>query len=468
MLSRGYSAQVRRAKSSSSVKPNDSAVSHQHALAAANHAFELANDRANAPKDTAEVESRSRRPAEVNNVDDEGLRRRHSVRFTGPTAVPSQQRPITRREAPILEYYRAGPEGNRPLLKHKDSSTSRPESIITALPPFSANGGQTISTTTSSYRKLRKARSMFNTRKAPSLRFVNSTPKSVDVTPQRYRRLSNSEHRQSQKGTFSRSSTSLPSAAPDYMILTFHPNPQQDAAIQMARDQYLRQLEQQRLTERSSFLDLGRRGRTQKAFRRTVRTSSTNSYGSAIASPNPQVPVSDKSIGHRTRNLSVSLKNRLKRVFHRAPSPVNEMPIQHLRASRAHFRDYISPTTGVDQEQHDVPLPDEELLHRVESRGSSSHRLPLQLDREVRPGSIRTVSSSDNISAGKSRVTSWTNSTAANTMTTRQLKENYLLEKKRLSIIQENGGPYQPSPSTARSDNGYAIFRKPLRNSSGG
>ena len=471
MLSRGPSSRMRRAKSSSSVTTHsvDPEVGHQHALAAASYAFERANSRANALLGRVETEPFTTTDSSID--DGQGLRRRQSVRFTGPLAVPNEQRPITRREAPLYQDYRTSFQGTRPSLGHEGSSLSRPDSIVTALPPLSENGGETNNLTSSSYRRLRKAKSLFNARKPLSFAFSNDSSKSEDIRRSPYRRLSSSIVRPMQKDELSQASSASPRLGSNHILYTTRPNPNQDAAIQLARDQYLLQLEQQRLRERPSFLNLSKHVRPQKAFRRTVRTSSSNSYGSAILSPGLSSTVKGKRFGLRARNISSSLKDRLKRVFQRIPPSGDPLPVQQLDASRPHFRDYMASSSELDRERYTIPRPDEELLHRVDSRASSLHRLPIHLGRGGPPGSIRSVHSNDSLNIAKSRVTSWTDSTAANTLTSNQLKEHLLLEKKRLSIIQENGGPYQPSSGAAqagsKTQSGYSIFRKPLGNNDG-
>lgn len=212
----------------------------------------------------------------------------------------------------------------------------------------------------------------------------------------------------------------------------------QDAAIHQARDKFLSQLEEQRLKSRPSMLSFSKK-RAQKAFRKTVRTSSANSYGSAVGSV---APMAEKGIKSKAKGYSVSLKNKLKNVFSRGSGPSKCLPSQQVEADRPHFGDYIAGPNVLDYTDPTVPMPDNNLLHRVNSRGTSPHRMPVHLAQPSRAGSIRSVLSNDDLSNGKSRVTSWTDSIVSSSLTREQL-----LERKRLSIIQENGGPHQPSSS---------------------
>ena len=468
MLSRGNSnssVRLRRAKSAASVKTRDTAleikyidpeVARQHALTAANIAFERATGVMRTSGDNYEP-TVNRGYSVKYDHHDRPLRRRQSVRFTGPTAVPTHQRPITRRNAP--SYYDAGLalQDTRPEQQPLGSTLIDPEHHLTALPTV-----ESLSSTTSSYRRLRKSKSTLTPRRGPPLVFTNATPSSNELQRNHY--LSKDDKRQPLTVTDPGLINPLSHQNVSHMNSSYQQNYDQDAAIQIARDQYLHQLEQQRLKERPSMLSLRQRG-AQKAFRRTVRTSSTNSYGNAIGSHSVPTSVKARGLGDRARTISTTLKNKLRNVFHRNENNENTIPSQLVEARRAHFGDDLSATSGVEYEGPLPPTPDRELLSRVQSRSPSTHRMPIQLGRAASPGSIRSVRSGSP-SIGRSRITSWTNSTAGNSLTKQQI-----LERKRLSIIQEHGGPHQPSSSAGligvAARKGYAVFRKPLRGAAG-
>ncbi|MCJ1405045.1 hypothetical protein MMC11_008271 [Xylographa trunciseda] len=470
MLSRGNSnasVRLRRAQSAASVKKRGAAleikyidpeIARQHALTAANIAFDRAAGIMRTSGDSYEPTT-NREYFSKHDQDDKPLKRRQSVRFTGPTAAPTHQRPITRRNAP--SYFDAGlalqsaSPGNQPL-----GSTMKESKLhLTALPPV-----ESVSSTPSSYRRLRKSKSMFTPRRIPPLTFTNATPNSIELQSNRYRQLSSNDQRPLPEIAKTRLVDSLSQGGASHMDRSYQQSYDQDAAIQIARDQYLHHLEQQRLKERPSMLSLRQRG-AQKNFRRTVRTSSTNSYGNAVGSD--VVPTSAKAsgLGNRARTISTTLKNKLRNVFHRNENNRNTFPSQQVEARRAHFSDYPSVTSGVVHEGPLPPTPDHELLSRVQSRSPSTHRMPVHLERNASPGSIRSVRSGSP-SIGRSRITSWTNSTPGNSLTKQQI-----LERKRLSIIQEHGGPHQPSSSAGligvAARKGYAVFRKPLRGAAG-
>ena len=459
------SARLRRAKSSASVKASsvpqnvDPETAREHAVTAANIAYNRGGGRKRGSSDNHEVMLGARRSPSPSERSQQVLRRRQSVRFTGPNAVPSRQRSITRRTAPGYNEGYEETANQRPSFNRSDSSSQQIDKFLTALPPV-----ESFPSTPSSYRKLRKAKSMFSPRKGQSLAFTNATPKS-HVPQQHYRRMSSDDNRPPPKMGGFKSSNPLSKETAVNASRQHEYVYNQDAAIQLARNQYLRQLEKQRLKQRPSIMGMSKRRNSQKIFRKTVRTSSSNSYGNAIGSEQMTAPVTTTELSKKVRRFSVKLKEKLKGVFQRLPEAEQAIPSQQIDAQRLHFGDYLTATSGIDHEGPLPPTPDKELLSRVSSRASSTHRMPVHLDRKASPGSIRSVRSISS-SIGRSRVTSWTNSTATNTLTKQQL-----LEKKRLSIIQENGGPHQPSSSAGMigtmARKSYAVFRKPLRNANG-
>ncbi|MCJ1462208.1 hypothetical protein MMC07_000808 [Pseudocyphellaria aurata] len=467
MLSHGPSSasnRLRRAKSSSSTqiphfisfdpKSVDPASARQDALAAASLAFERASERAMV---TQEIKERSKCQTFTlaqSSEDAHNLDRKQSVRYTGPTAVLTKEQPITVRVAPDQISNLGSPTEvvNTSSQKPNEFTTYQPENYLKSLPKMEEDfPGNRISSLPSSYRKLRKARSLFNPRSHRPVISMNGTPKRISSANRHI--IHSPLPRLHRSFSFLRDdSDNLTSNTDRYVI--------QDTAVQIARDRYLHQLEHQSLKDKPSYSTFGKPLKPQKAFRKTVRTSSINSSGSAIgpAAPSSSGAVWKKGFGHRARGFSLSLKNKLKRVFHRPTDTELVFPVQQVDASRLHFGDYMSTFSGVDQQYHSIPLPDCETTRKVRSRESVCLDVPVMLGQTSHPGSIRSVRSDDEISNGKSRVTSWTNSTAANTMTS-----NQLIEKKRLSIIQENGGPHQPSSSIRHYEGLGELFHQPIR-----
>ena len=432
---------------------------HQQALTAANLAFERANER--------EVAKTVTNGQDTISAEKPRLERRQSVRFAGPTAIPSRNHSITRRE-PLGARARHHPyeSGLQPQSQHIEPSILSDGRTSDVLAQSSGEFGESDNASApSSYRKLRKAKSLFSPGKAPSAVFSDGVPygkrhfrrQSFHSSDAYKEPLRLPDPRLRKSYSFLRGVTDRVSSGSRQYATS-------DAAVQLARDQYLRQLEQQRLKEQSSFLGRSNRRKSPKAFRRTVRTSSTNS--ATTSSLVPAEPQTAKDISQKARSLSQTIKKKIKRVFRRYTDAEDTVPVQHVNATHPHYGDYISTSDGKEQRYPPVPEPDAELLLRVGSRESVTYSAPGFVDKIARPGSIRSASSDDDESNTKSRVTSWTDSTAANTINMPKT-----LERKRLSVIREDGGPHQPSSSTRQyegTSDGYAGFRQPVRQSSAG
>ena len=440
------SGRPRRAKSTPSIKSRatvfaDPETIDQNALTAAAVAFERASGRRMAhrtsPGQEATVTSGAGKPH---------LARKQSVRFVGPTAIRPRQRSITRREAPD---YKSHVEQLQKEMLEEDYL----DSDIASIP--------------SSYKRIRKSKSMYSPRKTTSIQLANGTPHSGFHSRSHSEQSSDSIIRLSQLPKVNlRRSLSFLRGKSDRSSFSAPQNATSDAAVQMARDQYLRQMQQERLNAQPSVLTLGKRNKVQKVFRRTVRTSSTNSYGNAVASAtsNSTEPPVARGLGDRARNISFSLRNKLKKVFQRPSDTQGGIPAQQLDARRPHFGDYNGTASGLERRYEGIPSPDGETLRRVSTRESLLRNSPVVLDRGSPAGSIRSARSDNSSSHSKSRVSSWADSTATNTLSSRQK-----LERKRLSVIQENGGPHQPSSSVrhyGELNDGYNAFRKPIRNNS--
>lgn len=456
MLLRGNSTasnRLRRAKSSSFtqsaahriiIEPQtiDPLTARQQAVAAASYAFENAQSGQWQTSGPSSVKDKDKR-----------LGRRQSVRFAGPNATDTRDIQITERVVPSGNVNNDGYRG--PVNSPHTSDEAQPHRSESYLPTSQEeHAGFRIASCPSTYQKLRKSKSMFNPRNHRlAILTSGSTQKSAQVN----RALPASSPRLRRSFSFVRDSDNTSSHTDQDTI--------QDIAVQIARDRFLRQAENHPSEDSSNITPSGKTQKPQKAFRRTVRTSSTNSYGNGVVSATPPSAdrITKRSFGNKARNLSVSLKNRLKRVFSRNSDVEAAFPAQQVDADRLHFGNSISPSSGVDQEYHSVPSPTHEILRKRLSREKLLIDVPEILDKPSNSGSIRSVRSDDDISNTRSRSTSWTNSTATNTITSSQTKE-----KKRLSIIQENGGPYQPSSPIRHYGDLGSLFHQPFRSSSVG
>ena len=417
---------------------NSSELAHQEALTAAELAFERATARY-AAANGLEYSTVTNAAHPTLGSYTPQLGKNQSVRFTGSNAVKVRELPNTRRE----------------LSKHQEASNLKdrapqPEYVETI-----------AASEPSSYRRLRKTKSMFSSSKPPSNLFTDSAHPSKGHFKRESMRSSDYQNdlprlpdrRLRRSFSFLRGVTDRLSTSNQQYVTN-------DAAICAARDQYLRQLEEQRLEEQPSFLDLARKRKTQKGFRRTVRASSISSHGTDVQPPLLSIDeVKGKSISHKARSVSQTLKKTLKRVFGRSSPNVPKLPVQHLSAAKAHYGDRSDNYS--EHHYPPIPSPDIGLLRRVDSRESILRDVTGFNESKAHTGSLRSLTTLDESNNHQSRVTSWTNSTAANTVEMPQF-----VERKRLSIIKEDGGPHQPSSSAGRCmdpRDRYAIFRQPVR-----
>ena len=462
MLSQGNSnatARPRRAKSTSSFQSRDiqqeyrtivSENKRQQALTAANVAYERAMGSNRSELDSAHSGPLAGLKAET--ASDGVLRRAQSVRFAGPKAIPNRKYTNTALEEQTYQRMngRSSMQKQRPARWDLD----RPRDLQTTSPAV-----EYPSPASSSYRRLKKAKPIYSPRKQPSTISVPGRPKDGENHRQARYFPSNNEYTIQD---FPQSPETSTTESASILMVPFEQTEKHSpgTAVLMARDQYLRQVEQERLKGRISFLDLHRR-QTSKTFRRTVRSNSTTPFGNGIASPLSEPNVKLKGFSDKARSISLTVKNKIKRVFQRRKSH-NELPAQQIDSHRPHFHDYGSSALGLDQDGLPLPTPDDSIPDQANTRSQSPHQMPVRLDLVADTGSMRSVQSSEHLSVTKSRVTSWADSSAANTMTRQQL-----LEGKRLSIIQENGGPHQPSSSAGRigfaARRGYAVFKNPMK-----
>ncbi len=472
MLSRGTSNasnRLRRAKSTSSARnqspskqePIDPEIARQHALAAANHAFEQAAGR-RVNRNDSENNPHTRRSMDTQR--EPFIPRRQSVHFTRPSPMVRGQpfKPPNRGDVTLSTKGADGvhlaslSQGLRPEASVEKAESN---STVSGLLEQYLTPVDDIASAPSSYRKLKKAKSMYTQREHAPVIYSSGTPNNV-------RQVTNAKEGVDHPRSVLRAPKSLSflRRGSNRRSDPVHQNQSQDAAIQLARDRYLDQLEKQRLKERPSSMFIPLARRQQKTLKKTVRTSSHTSYGSAISSSNEQTQSPknrEKGFSKRARGLSASLKSKMKRVFQRTPEANDKVPVQQLDASRPHYGGNLV-TSGVEEQYREVPAPDEETLSRVQSRVPSLRQVPSNPQMRSRAGSASSIYSTDDTMNSKSRVTSWTNSTAANTLGTRQVVD------KRLSIIQELGGPHVPSSSSRRYNpvgEVHSNFRAPMYSS---
>ncbi|KAL8651387.1 MAG: hypothetical protein Q9226_004727 [Calogaya cf. arnoldii] len=456
MLSRGNSeasARLRRAKSSASIKTRrslqtepdvpDPFVAKEQALAAAFHAYGRANASDIHSRTSLETASQSRNL----NVE-QPLTRSKSIRFAGPTAPPGQGVPITMRATPLTHAEHETRRRNlHPRLRRQTSSIQADDAFTTALPSHGEYVEARVASQPSSYRRLRKSKSMFSqglwTNATASSASRSQTQHASDFTGQQAgSRLGRSLSFLRPSMERSQSQATVSTAA-------------QSQAVGLARDQYFRQLEQQRLTSQPSYGNALSPRRSQKTFRKSVRTSSANSSGSAVGSaPSSTGPQTGRmGIGGRARDLSSTFRNTVKRVFNRSSEEGGTFPAQQLRATRPHFGDPATPFASSYPEDPTAESPHNDGLGLQDLARGDSLYVPRRRGSLV--GSVHRAGGDVNDETAQSRVSSWTNSTAANTISSKHGSGS-----NRLSIIPESGGVLSPHGSLPQAEAGSQSQRR--------
>lgn len=311
------------------------------------------------------------------------------------------------------------------------------QSPSAALPPITEFGGLDgrNSSQPSSYRRLRKAKSMFSTRYRPAhSSYGMSSPRdgtddgmSEAPLPQR---------------TLRRSMSFLRGGHPSKSIR--HAK-SQDASIQLARAQFLQNAEEYGAQEKQAALQVPKLRRDHKRFRKTFRTTSApglDAAGVPSWSGESRVP----RLHGRARNISHSIKNRIKRALGLSRPPEEPSPVQASPVPSQYGHDDQLGEPVFDPEY----MPDDNHRYSIGLEGGGLSRAP----------TVMRNRSSESLATSKSRVTSWADSTI-NTIAMRKAADG-----NSLSIIDEYDninrmpqqtpnslryGPSQGSPQSTKS-----------------
>lgn len=230
-------------------------------------------------------------------------------------------------------------------------------------------------------------------------------------------------------------------------------SPHEDA-IMLARSQYYQELNQPSVSGESSFSLSNRARKAQKAFRESCRYTAGQEHVIAEQQSSEGNSVSTQL---EKRSLSATLADKVKKVLKGSRSNAS-IPPQHLDATRTHFGagfQEISTEAGFDSYLE----PNQELDgHETFQTSTDSCSRTLGDVKRFAQGLRKSGSEGSIASASRSRITSWSNSTATNSIATRPS----VCDPKRLSIIKEDGGPHQPSSSAGRHIGGVTVFQQPL------
>ncbi|KPM35035.1 hypothetical protein AK830_g11533 [Neonectria ditissima] len=402
--------------------------------------------------------SQSTRSRQGGSVSASEIRRQQSVRFAGPSAQPRRTLASRATEAPgplntpnptfrilgnvdnrptsSLSYSRKRPDPHAFTRRYLDSLQA-PDECYTH--------EDDVDSVPSSYRRLRKSKSMFSASNPlkSGYSFHNGTPDQGD--PQTVKASTaplQKENNPPSADRGPRPSTSL-SVLKSRRISASRSSSraENDLAVQLAREKFREQVEEQsRLKPRPSMLFRSKDKRSESSigFRKSLRNSSNNStiLSSSFSSHSLSIP-KQPGLRKTARKVSRTLRTKLKGLFIRPKSAAD--PEAHPDDHNLYESDGESCLNLDDGMSHQ-----EASMSRVPSHVPSLHAVPSNQEMRSRKGSVESINSGEQESQDdKSRVTSWTNSI---TNTTSSVCD---WERQRLSIIKENGTHVPSLPRTA-------------------
>ncbi|ETN40594.1 uncharacterized protein HMPREF1541_04871 [Cyphellophora europaea CBS 101466] len=443
------SSRLHRSKSAASVKerrkhpitsePQNPEASRVHALIAAHRAMDRSQSHSSTDLYRAHSNASGRSKATV----------QHHVQFSPATQLRNQ-RSVLQGGAPRLSAALQVPNEPRKIHAYAEIEPSE-------FGPVS----ETFGAEPSSYRKIRRSKSLLTPRRrsftprsphtplsqAPTLRHavsnanINIDGASEPTLGLRIRKSFNLLRPASRVPIDRRAETST----------GYH-----DEAVSLARNQFLDAPGPPQAERKPSFI-LQKIRRPNKAFRKSVRsqafTDAVNTTSSDPAVVGNMLPVSAK------RSFSATVRHRFMKAFGKSVSNKATLPPQQLEATRRHF------STELEEPDHSTSFDDYHVDEDDERRQSfyvpsqPSADMEEELDRLSPTFNPSTSRESLHSATSRSRVTSWTNSS-----TTSSALRAGGLERNRLSIIKEDGGPHQPSSSAGRHIGGIGVFQDPLPN----
>lgn len=432
----------------------DLEAAQKQAVAAASIAFERANEQASAAQGLKKSDIEQAAGIDEQLVTRHPLGRKQSIRFTGPTAVQILRRSITQRVAPE----------NNDISCISDGAQNESDipgiyfghGVVDARNSSLGEGNlqeSHVSSASASLRKPKRAKSMFTLRGSATNSFGDNTPFKNSRAQQNLASSKNEHSQPSDKiESYLRRSFSFLRGEKDHMAPRLDMLKNHGVAAQLAREQCLQELEENFLKESSSSPTPCHNHKPQKAFRRSVRSKRTNSCRDAIAPP-VQAPTKfslTKRLRHKATSLSSSFQQTLKHVFQRPSGANDTIPVQQLHASRLHFGENSSQYSGASQEGHQILLPESEILRKATSHEPSLGKEPDFFKGGSPTGSLRNIQDEDETTH---LFQGWASPVSGQSR-----------EMKRLSVIQEHGGPHHLSSS----DHEYAdignVLLAPLKN----
>lgn len=487
MLARASSdagTRLRRSKSTSTVhrhapplpEPLDPDVAQRHALAAATTAFARAHghEAAERPKRSSEL-SRNQSNASRKSLASQGSHfppRESSLHSLHPQRggqVPSSQRqprPPTINTEKFPPFYPTPTPGSERLLSAQPSVTFNENTRPNSQPkPHRQSASSSVTS-----QQIRKARSMYYASSIqtgspiarPPAKYL-TTPPPVNPTPDI-------------------ASTLLPprTTAPSPLVsprlpVTVGP----EETVDKARDNYLQSFQQRQVKQKPSLFLAPFKKRHDRGKKKERPTSAGIVSVSSGTRQTPNDTSFDEALDDfgmprqkkEKRSFSNSIKDKFKRVFRRTSRKSPTLPVQQIEASRDYFSYRLAQPeqSALIDRSLEIPSPDNETLQRIRSR-TPSHEATLSLPpRPSSRGSNRSTHSNRSLHSetnatfqSSSRVTSWGDSSAGNTLTQRDIKRLTVIHEAKDSIGSEAERNMAAASPTRKSLSALAVFRDPM------
>ncbi|RMZ78630.1 hypothetical protein DV738_g3825, partial [Chaetothyriales sp. CBS 135597] len=288
----------------------------------------------------------------------------------------------------------------------------------------------------SSYRRIRRTRSILSPR--GRLFSDSRSPQPTPFSQAPTLRNSPKESAVSEHGLRLRLKRSMNALRPTSRLsITRRPETHlinHEVAVELAREQYFASVPEE-LIHGPGPISHPKAARFQQPLPKSVRSQQAKETETEDSRKH-QTSGTPGSDGKK-RSFSTTLQNHIRRAFGVSASP---------KTVTRRFGRFVDREEETSLRQSRSMSPRPELASSEE-------------DDRFSPTLHHNVSGESLHSNARSRVTSWTNSTVtASSLSTLQPG----LERNRLSIIKEDGGPHQPSSSAGRHLGGIRIFQEPL------
>jgi len=427
-------------------------TAERDAHAAATEAFSRAQERSATESSTTPwPPPRSTGPGSTRASLDEGLiHREKSIRFIPPKPSLLEPSVTISQNASVLHRYpiqqKPSAKGDPDLRPSRSASASGIVSatkgvagdLISTL--FSSDERYTaeddIASMPSSYRRLRKSKSMFTNGTAePGHKDSGPSHPSASMNQLPSPANSRSQAPRSDENIPPRLKTPRSTTLLRDLQSNFGPVFRtDDTGVAMPRtdEVYENKERPNTLRSKSSRFFRPRAPTADRGLRKSMRKASNGTISSFDNT------AKDRSLRYKARKVSRGFKHKLKNLFGLARRNCDEptIPQQHIEAQRPHIFGLDEPEDDTEYEIPDLAT-DEGARSYIISRIPSLHVVPSSQKLRSRQGSIESIRSEHQASDERSRVTSWSNSDTNTTTSVNSGRAER--ERKRLSVIKENG-----------------------------